>query len=105
MAASVFPPFASFSKSRLNFLSALRAGHQDYVLNDEAMKWLKAQGVEHALMARLKTNPPAVFTDQVAFLDHLAARASISSTDSFCVLLRRRRSGAPSAITACSAAR
>lgn len=28
----------SLSKSRLNFLSVLRAGHQDYVLNDAAMK-------------------------------------------------------------------
>ncbi|MBM3093034.1 transposase [Ensifer sp. T173] len=64
----------SFSKSRLNFLSVLRSGHQDYVLNDEAMNWLKAQGVEHAIMARLKTNPPAVFTDQVAFLEHLASK-------------------------------
>jgi len=27
----------SLSKSRLNFLSILRSGHQDYVLNDEAM--------------------------------------------------------------------
>ncbi|WP_379943710.1 hypothetical protein [Sinorhizobium sp. P24N7] len=34
----------SLSKSRLNFLSALRSGHQDYVLNDEAMNWMKAQG-------------------------------------------------------------
>ncbi|MHC2357817.1 hypothetical protein ACVMB3_007340 [Sinorhizobium meliloti] len=25
-------------------------------------------------MARLKTNPPAVFTDQVAFLEHLASK-------------------------------
>ncbi|RVM75448.1 transposase [Sinorhizobium meliloti] len=64
----------SLSKSRLNFLSVLRAGHQDYVLNDEAMNWLKAQGVEHAIMARLKTNPPAVFTDQIAFLEYLASK-------------------------------
>jgi len=63
----------SLSKSRRNFLSVLQASHQDYVLNDEAMNWLKAQGVEHAVMARLKTDPPAVFTDQVAFLEHLRA--------------------------------
>nr|WP_234827454.1 hypothetical protein [Sinorhizobium meliloti] len=38
------------------------------------MNWLKAQGVEHAIMARLKTNPPAVFTDQIAFLEYLASK-------------------------------
>ena len=31
----------SLSKSRLNFLSILRAGHQDYVFNDEAMSCLR----------------------------------------------------------------
>lgn len=35
---------------------------------------LKAQGVESAIMARLKTDPPAVFTDQLAFLEHLAGK-------------------------------
>jgi hypothetical protein len=64
----------SLSKSRLNFLSILRSGHQDYILNDEAMNWLKAQGAEQAIMAKLKTYSPAIFVDQIAFLEHLAGK-------------------------------
>ncbi len=64
----------SLSKSRLNFLSVLRAGHQGYVLNDEAMNWLKAQGVEHAIMTKLQINRPAIFADQAAFLEHLVSK-------------------------------
>jgi hypothetical protein len=64
----------SFSKSRLNFLSILRAGHQDYVFNDEALKWLRVQGPEHAIMEKLKNNTPTVFADRIAFLEHLASK-------------------------------
>ena len=64
----------SFSKSRLNFLSILRAGHQDYVFNDEALKWLRAQGPEQAIMEKLKNNTPTVFADRIAFLKHLASK-------------------------------
>jgi hypothetical protein len=55
-------------------LSILRAGHQEYVFNDEAMSWLRAQGAEQAIIAKLKSNSPAVFADQIAFLEHLASK-------------------------------
>lgn len=61
----------SFSKSRLNFLSILKAGHQNYILNDEAMNWLRTQGAEQAIVEKLKTRPT---TDQVAFLEYLTGR-------------------------------
>ncbi|SCB49695.1 IS66 family transposase [Rhizobium multihospitium] len=64
----------SLSKSRLNFLSILRSGHQGYVINDEAMSWLKTQGADHAIIAKLETHAPVVFVDQVAFLEHLAGK-------------------------------
>ncbi len=64
----------SFSKLRLNFLSILRAGPQDYVFNDEALKWLRAQGPEQAIMEKLKNNTPTVFADRIAFLEHLASK-------------------------------
>ncbi|MBB4189410.1 FtsZ-binding cell division protein ZapB [Sinorhizobium terangae] len=95
----------SLSKSRLNFLSVLWSGHQDYVLNDEAMNWLKAQGLEQALMAKLKTNPPQYSPTRLRSSSIWSARASISSTDSFCVLSRRRQSGGRSATMDCSATR
>ncbi|NRP89054.1 hypothetical protein GFPCMMHI_04979 [Ensifer adhaerens] len=64
----------SLSKSRLNFLSILRSGHQDYVLNNEAMSWLEAQGAEQATIAKLVTYSPIIFVDQIAFLEHLAGK-------------------------------
>lgn len=64
----------SFSKSRLNFLSILKAGHQDYILNDEAMNWLQTQGAEQALMGKLQSRSSIIFADQVAFLEYLTGR-------------------------------
>ncbi len=65
----------SFSKSRLNFLSILKAGHQDYILNEEAMNWLRTQGaVEQTIMEKLATRSTTIFADQVAFLEYLTGR-------------------------------
>src|SRR5918993_4536183 len=47
----------SRSKSRLNFLSLLRAGGEDYVVNDAALDYLRAQPVEGAVIARLAAHP------------------------------------------------
>ena len=41
------------SKSRLNFLDLLRAGHTDYVLNDAAYDYMRNQGLPAATIARL----------------------------------------------------
>jgi hypothetical protein len=65
----------SFSKSRLNFLAILKAGHQDYILNEEAMNWLRTQGaVEQAIVEKLVTRSTTIFADQVAFLEYLTGR-------------------------------
>jgi len=65
----------SCSKSRLNFLSILKAGHQDYILNDEAIKWLRTQGaIEQMIMEKLATGSTIIFADQVAFLEYLTGR-------------------------------
>ena len=37
------------SKSRLNFLDLLRAGHTDYVLNDAAFGYLRSRGLSAVL--------------------------------------------------------
>jgi len=81
------------------------AGHQDYVLNDEPMNWLKAQGVEPAIMTTLNTNAPAVFTDQVAFLEHLASKGIDILDRQLLRLSAKRQSGPPSATMVCSAGR
>ena len=41
------------SKSRLNFLDLLRAGHTDYVLNDAAYGYMRSRGLAAPLIARL----------------------------------------------------
>lgn len=63
------------SKSRLNFLSLLRGNYQDYVLNDAAFDYLDNRyGVDPALVNRLRTREPLMFSNQVPFLEHLASK-------------------------------
>jgi hypothetical protein len=59
------------SKSRLNFLDLLRAGHSDYVLNDAAYGYMRERALPAALIARLAAQPESVFTDQAAWQAHL----------------------------------
>ena len=59
------------SKSRLNFLDLLRAGHSDYVLNDAAYSYMHARALPAALIARLAAQSEAVFADQAAWRAHL----------------------------------
>jgi Transposase IS66 family len=59
------------SKSRLNFLDLLRAGHTDYVLNDAAYDYMRNQGLPAATIARLKAEPQTRFSDQTAWQAHL----------------------------------
>ena len=59
------------SKSRLNFLDLLRAGHTDYVLNDAAYDYMRSQGLPAATIARLKAEPQTRFSDPTAWQAHL----------------------------------
>jgi hypothetical protein len=59
------------SKSRLNFLDLLRAGHTDYVLNDAAYDYMRNQGLPAATIARLKAEPETRFSDEAAWRAHL----------------------------------
>jgi len=51
------PLFASFtttaSKSRVNFLKLLRAPHEEYVWNEDALNYARSQGISLALRTRL----------------------------------------------------
>jgi hypothetical protein len=68
------------SKSRLNFLSLLRAGCEEYVVNEAALDYLRAQPVEAAVIARLAKLQGQVFSSQMDWLEHLA-RCSINIFD------------------------
>jgi hypothetical protein len=59
------------SKSRLNFLSLLRAGHADYVVNDEALAYMRERALASHVIARLTEHPDRCFADQAAFTAHL----------------------------------
>ncbi|MGO4568242.1 transposase [Rhizobium sp. 2YAF20] len=61
------------AKSRLNFLSRLRAGYEDYVINDDALGYMRERGVEAQIIAKLAAHPNKVFPSQMEWLEHLAA--------------------------------
>ena len=59
------------SKSRLNFLSVLRAGYTDYVVNDEALAYMRGRALAGPIIARLTEHPARSFVDQAAWTAHL----------------------------------
>jgi hypothetical protein len=60
------------SKSRLNFLHLLRAGHTDYVVNAEALAYMAARGLAGPVVARLAEAADKHFADDEQWLAHLA---------------------------------
>jgi hypothetical protein len=63
----------SSSKSRLNFLSLLRAGHEDYVINDAALDYMHARQIDPLLIGKLAAHRAKVFGSQMDWLQHLAS--------------------------------
>ena len=59
------------SKSRLNFLELLRAGHGDYVINAEALAYMRARALAGPVIARLGEHEDRVFADRAAWDAHL----------------------------------
>lgn len=67
--------FAAFattgSKSRLNFLTVLRAGYADYVINAEALDYMRQRALAGSVIARLEADPEHRFADETAWNRHL----------------------------------
>jgi Transposase IS66 family len=67
--------FAAFattaSKSRLNFLEVLRAGFTDYVVNAEALAYMRQRSLAGPVIARLAEHPEHRFPDAAAWRRHL----------------------------------
>jgi transposase IS66 family protein len=59
------------SKTRLNFLDLLRAGHTDYVVNKAAFGYMRGRGLAGPLIARLAKTGETRFVDQAAWQAHL----------------------------------
>ena len=59
------------SKSRLNFLERLRAGYDDYVINVEALDYMRQRALSGPVIARLAEHPVQFFADRAAWTAHL----------------------------------
>jgi hypothetical protein len=59
------------SKSRLNFLELLRAGHTDYVIDAEALAYMRERALAGPVVALLAGHPERAFPDQAAWAAHL----------------------------------
>jgi hypothetical protein len=59
------------SKSRLNFLDLLRAGHTDYVINDAALDYMREHSLAGPVVQLLAAHPQRRFADQTAWTRHL----------------------------------
>ena len=62
---------SSLSKSRINFLELLRAGHTDYRINSDALAYMKKQGLSHVFLDSLRHHRVADFADQHAWHAHM----------------------------------
>src|SRR6202162_52277 len=68
------------SKSRLNFLELLRAGHADYVINTEALAYMRGRSLAGWVIRLLAEHDDKRFADPAAWLAHLR-RLGIAGLD------------------------
>ncbi len=69
-----FTAFATTAaKSRLNFLEVLRAGYGDYVINAEALAYMRRRALTGPVIARWAAHPEQRFADAAAWREHLDA--------------------------------
>jgi hypothetical protein len=59
------------SKSRMNFLELLRAGHTDYVVNVAALDYMCEHALAGPVIQQLAAHERRQFADQAAWQDHL----------------------------------
>ena len=60
------------SESREAFLSVLRAGYTDYVVNAAALDYMRGHGLSGQVVAHLDAHPAKLFADASAWAAHLA---------------------------------
>ena len=61
------------SKSRKAFLSLLRAGHTDYVVNTAALEYMRGHCLAGSVITLLAAHPAQAFADAPAWAAHLAS--------------------------------
>ena len=62
---------STFSKSRINFLELLLAGHADYMINSDALAYMDLQGLPKAQLSILSPLSPVIFEDAEKWLKFL----------------------------------
>ena len=62
------------SKSRLNFLELLRAGHDDYAVNAQALDYMRQRALSGSVITRLAEHPVAVRLEVAGEVGDQAAR-------------------------------
>lgn len=76
------------SKSRLNFLELLRAGHEDYVINAEALAYMRERHLAARVSALLASQAETHFADRLAwqaYLDRLGIATLNVTPDPLCI--------------------
>lgn len=61
----------TFSKSRTNFLELLRAGYRDYVINAEALAYMRQHHLSNLVISELEGHPQKIFDGKAAWSQHL----------------------------------
>ena len=61
------------SKSREAFLSTLRAGHDEYVVDEAALAYMRSRALAGPVIERLAAHPAKAFAGEAAWRAHLAA--------------------------------
>src|SRR5215213_5293366 len=62
-----------WSKSRQSFLSLLRAGHEDLVINDAALRYMRERQLAGPVIETLRAHPVQSFPNEAAWRAHLSA--------------------------------
>jgi len=62
------------SKSRLNFLELLRAGYDDYVINAQALDYMRQRSLPISVITRLADHPVITFANRIEWMAHLDAQ-------------------------------
>jgi hypothetical protein len=62
---------STLSKSRINFLELLGAGHSDYQINEDALAYMKKQRLSQAFLDTLRQHGSLSFADRAAWQLHL----------------------------------
>jgi hypothetical protein len=67
------------SKSRINFLKLLRAGHSDYLINIDAIAYMQANKLPKYVLSSIITHLGAIFVNDSQWNDFLADNGIISN--------------------------